>query len=138
MKYVIDLNDDWVAISPLRGKELTIPITIDCNVMYVPTDINLEELGDQWDEFQIWKLKNCRNEDKETGLCVGDEIEDLCSGMIAVVTYINSMDPEISIMADDGSVETIYKSNLDEWEKTGRHFDGVNNVLRKMREDQEE
>ena len=138
MKYVIDLNDDWVATSPLRGKELTIPITINNDVMYVPTSIKLEEISDAtWDKYQIWKLKNDQHKDKRTGISVGDEIEHLDSMITAIVTYITPVDPMMGVIYDDGCVEMFDKSELvDEWKSTGRHFDVVNSMLQTLREDE--
>ena len=74
-------------------------------------------------KFEAW-LKR-KDESK-----VGDEYCD--ADEVFVVTNVNNSDI-VSVIFTDGSVDELFKKELRECKKTGRHFDEVEELLKKIK-----
>ena len=74
-------------------------------------------------KFKAWKKQ-------KDDIHVGDEYCD--TGEVFVVTNVDNSDI-VSVIFTDGSVDELFKKELRECKKTGRHFDEVEELLRKIK-----
>lgn len=74
-------------------------------------------------KYEAWRAE--RDE-----IRVGDEVEEIALNMRGIVTWIG--DASCSVMWDDGRPSTEFQKEL---RRTGRHFDEVEELLEKIKED---
>ena len=90
-----------------------LPQEVTMNLSYQEAKAKYEEWLKQKDEIKV-----------------GDEYCD--ADEVFVVTNVNNSDI-VSVIFTDGSVDELFKKELRECKKTGRHFDEVEELLRKIK-----
>ena len=156
MKYIVDLPKEYTSKSLLFGEILSIPIQINGGKNYnIPTSIKITpytEPDRKVIEDEVWELhKNIMYDTKYEGgleltyreakvkyeawkkrnIRVGDEVI-YDSQTKAVVLIPETKEKYGTILTDDFA--TIVVSH-DDLEKTGRHFDDIAKLLKKIKED---
>ena len=96
---------------------------MDC--VYVPRDMSYQEAKAK---YESWKAKR----DELSQIRVGDEID--IDGEITVVTMINKYGEILSVDCDGMTYYYNVESQLKRAKKTGRHFDEVEELLKKIKE----
>ena len=126
MKYIIDMSDEYVMESALYGKQLAIPFYVNANdkSFFLLTGLKLTPYTEP-DEDEI------RQKDE---LRVGDEVKENTGLWTGVVVGFDKFD-DLVIMDSSGNSCCGYKTKY--FRKTGRHFDEVEALLKKMRGEQE-
>lgn len=159
-KYIVDLPDAYTSKSALLGDVLSIPIILEGGKRYgIPTGIKLESCTEpdedeirQKVENEVWELhKNIMYDTKYKGgleptyqeakakyeawskqnIRKGDEVI-YNSRTKAIVLIPETKERYGTILTSE--FDTIVVSH-DELEKTGRHFEDVFELLKKMEED---
>ena len=165
MKYIIDLPKEYTSVSALIGEILSVPIQINGGKNYnIPTPIKVTpyiEPDRKAIEDEVWKfargLLNYTDDDWETitnmllldipyqeakakyeawkkkkdEIHVGDEITLYNNVKLVVVT----IDHETSVQGIDENGECYECVELEGLKKTGRHFDEIEELLKKMKKD---
>ena len=144
MKYVVDIPENMVIKSALKGLTLGITMKVPSSNQgfVIPTNIQLEPYTEPdicshtdnstgWELYQDYQKAKERYEAWEKQIHVGDEVIDK-EGDKGIATYVYNGGKLCDVLWDDGSVT----EDVDErdFTKTGRHFNEVEELLEKMRE----
>ena len=150
-KYIIDIPESFVLCSPLKGEILGIPLSLCASATQqsytLPTEIKLEPYTEPdiyshtdnptgWELYQDYQKAKERYETwKNHGdeIHVGDEVKfDIGNNndMKSVALDQTGLNGEWSVLTENGCVE---EHDEEELYKTGKHFDDVAELLKKMR-----
>lgn len=153
-KYIIDIPESFVLCSPLKGEILGIPLSLCASATQqsytLPTEIKLEPYTEPdiyphtdnptgWELYQDYQKAKERYETwkkQMNEIHVGDEVENASHKKGIVLNHYISPSSgleyvRVLYMDDDGN------SFISAWEKnnvckTGRHFDEVEELLKKI------
>lgn len=110
----------------------------NCNEILGDGVLEIETLNDIFNRCTaseaISKIKDYEQKKQEKDeIKVGDEVECKCPFLVkcVVVAVYPNQDLDITIMRKDGYCLSLSSENV---KKTGRHFDAITEVLKKMRE----
>lgn len=128
--YQRGLNDAWDAANKIISFWQVCENQTLCDLLNVDVPWGHSILSDIFSsisaEQAIKKLDDYKNGKAEKGISIGDEVTN--GDEMAIVTFIRG--PFISGMKEDGD---LISSTIEDWKKTGRHFDQISEILSAMK-----
>lgn len=131
--YELGLNMAWEAAKKIYLSQIHGGISGNAlvEIFGYPTNDILERFSASEAIEKLKEYEEQKKQEEDTEIRVGDEIQTLDGQIIGIVTYISKIEG-FSILWRDGSVGK--RKNIYDYEKTGRAFPEIVEVLKKMQE----